>query len=213
MAWRRLMQPYSQPPPYFSQWGEDRWLANHFVLPAHGVFVDVGAGDGVRGSNTLYFENLGWSGLVVDADPRNAERLQKRACFVETCAVASEAGTRQFGAYAHKPSWSGLERHGTDYHIIQVRCERLDALLKSRAIGDIDLLSIDVEGTELDVWDSMDPSVRTCAVLIVEFDDKVQARSRAVIQRHIGATYELIHETPANLIVERKDRRWTRRAR
>ena len=41
------MQPYTQPPPYFGQWGEDRWLVENLVIPASGVFVDIGAGDGV----------------------------------------------------------------------------------------------------------------------------------------------------------------------
>ena len=34
-----------------------------------GLFVEVGAADGVVGSNTLAFEQLGWTGVLVEADP------------------------------------------------------------------------------------------------------------------------------------------------
>ena len=103
------MKPYTETPPFYAQWGEDRWLATHFHIPHSGVFVDVGAGNGERGSNTLHFENLGWHGLCIDADPRNHDPLRaRRGCIVETCAVARTSGLATFGMYAHKPSWSGL---------------------------------------------------------------------------------------------------------
>lgn len=206
------MLPYTQPAPHHSQWGEDRWLAENYHLPAHGVFVDIGAGDGVRGSNSLYFENRGWRGLCVDADPRNHQRLRHRCCAVDTCAVSTTPGLWPFGMYAHKPSWSGLQRRGTDYQEILVACRTLDDLFNQWCIDQIDLLSIDVEGTELDVWDSFDHTRHRPAIVIVEFDDDHPDRHRRTIQRHLGSdTYELVHETPANLILHRTDRPWRRR--
>lgn len=208
------MQPYTQLPPFYSQWGEDRWLADNMLVPPCGMFVDIGAGDGVRGSNSLYFENLGWSGLAVDADPRNSRKLRNRRCEVSTCAVADIGGPREFGAYTHKPSWSGLQRRGPDFDIITVQCQRLADLLKPLEAAVIDLLSIDVEGTELDVWDSIDHTATQCRIVIIEFDDRHPERTRDVLHRHLGmSTYDLIHETPANLIFERKDRPWPRRDR
>jgi FkbM family methyltransferase len=204
--------PYTQPPPFHSQWGEDRWLAAHFDVPRFGVFVDIGAGDGVRGSNSLYFENLGWRGLCVDADPRNHQPLRSRCCAVDTCAVSATPGLWPFGMYAHKPSWSGLQRTGPDYREIVVTCRTLHDLLDQWCIRQIDLLSIDVEGTELDVWDSFNADEHRPAVVIVEFDDKHPDRHRTAIHQHLGRdTYQLVHETPANLILERRDRRWRRR--
>lgn len=206
------MQPYTQAPPFYGQWGEDHWLATTFEIAPGGVFVDVGAGDGTRGSNSLYFENLGWRGLCVDADPRNHELLRRRHSTVEASAVSSTPGLRPFGMYAHKPSWSGLQRHGDDYQQIMVPCERLDTLLERARIDEIDLISIDVEGTELDVWDSFEPARHQPSIVIIEYDDTHPDRTRDTIRRHLGtSTYEVIHRTPANLILERTDQRWTRR--
>ncbi|MBI1758965.1 MAG: FkbM family methyltransferase [Actinobacteria bacterium] len=203
------MLPYTQPEPFHSQWGEDRWLVEHLNVPRAGVFVDVGAGDGVHGRNTLHFENLGWSGLCVDADPRNHKPLRRRRCAVDTHAISTTPGRRPFGMYTHKPSWSGLRRGGTDYRAILVECRPLEALLGTWRIDRIDLLSIDVEGTELDVWDSFDHARHQPSVVIVEFDDHHPGRHRRTIQHHLGHdTYRLIHETPANLILQRADRPW-----
>jgi FkbM family methyltransferase len=206
--------PYTQPPPYHSQWGEDRWLASHFEIAPHGVFVDVGAGDGITGSNTLYLESLGWRGLCVDADPRNHEPLRRhRRCAVDTCAVSATPGPSPFGMYTAKPSRSGLHRRGADYREILLTCRTLEDLLAQWCIDRIDLLSIDVEGTELDVWDSFDPARHQPAIVIVEFDDTDPSRHRDAIRDRLGRNfYELIHETPANLILQRAGRRWRRRS-
>lgn len=201
--------PYTQLPPFHSQWGEDRWLAEHFDIPGRGVFVDIGAGDGARGSNTLYFENLGWHGLCVDADPRNHQPLRRRRCAVDTCAVSATPGLSPFGMYAHKPSRSGLHRRGDDYPQILVECRRLEDLLNRWHIDQIDLLSIDVKGTELDAWNSFDHARHQPTIVIVEYDDDHPDRHRRTIHDHLGReTYLIVHETPANLILHRVDRPW-----
>ncbi|MDQ7903501.1 FkbM family methyltransferase [Phytohabitans sp. ZYX-F-186] len=206
------MLPYAQPPPYHSQWGEDRWLAERYEIPTGGVFVDVGAGDGVRGSNSLYFENLGWRGLCVDPEPRNHQLLRRRRCTVETCAVSATPGLRPFGMYAYKPSWSGLARHGANYRDVLVTCRRLDDLLVQYGITEIGLLSIDVEGTELDVWDSFNDAVHHPAIVIIEYDDSHPDRCESTIKGRLGDNmYRVVHRTPANLILQRVDRRWRRK--
>ncbi|WBB46826.1 FkbM family methyltransferase [Verrucosispora sp. WMMA2044] len=204
----RTVLPYTQPAPYHSQWGEDRWIAENLHLPTHGVFVDIGAGDGVRGSNTLYVENLGWRGLCVDADPRNHQRLRQRCCAVDTCAVSATTGLWPFGMYRHKPSWSGLHRTGTDYQQTLVTCRTLEDLLDQWCINGIDLLSIDVEGTELDVWKSFNPDKHQPKIVIIEYDDSHPDRHRRTIHDRLGQeTYELVHVTPANLVLHRTDPR------
>jgi hypothetical protein len=44
---------------YFSQFGEDKWIVDNLHYPLNGVFVDVGASDGVYGNNTYFFEKIG----------------------------------------------------------------------------------------------------------------------------------------------------------
>lgn len=205
------MIPYTQPLPYFGQWGEDRWLAEHLVPPAVGVFVDVGAGDGTRGSNTRYFENHGWTGLCVDADPRNHTLLARRRCTVATCAIATRVGRRPFSMYKGKPSWSGLGDRGTAYTSISVDCRTLEDLLTEAGIGRIDLLSIDVEGDELDVWNSFAATRHRPGIVIIEYDDNEPDRSQQRILSYLDG-YQVLHRTPANMLLRGQDadtlRRW-----
>lgn len=37
-----------------------------FIKKEEGFFIEVGAGDGVAGSNTLYLENIGWQGILIE---------------------------------------------------------------------------------------------------------------------------------------------------
>jgi FkbM family methyltransferase len=200
------MLPYTQLAPYFGQWGEDRWIAEHLTVPQHGVFVDIGAGDGVRGSNSRFFEDNSWTGLCIDPDPRNSQPLADRRCRVHLCAIASRPGHRTFSMYDAKPSWSGLGERGTGYTTIHVDCRTLEDLLIKADIERIDLLSIDVEGDELDVWSSFDADRHQPGIVIVEYDDDRADRATDHIRRAFGFDrYELLHRTPANLILRGRD--------
>ena len=59
---------YSQ---YYSEYYQDRYVNRCFFKgKTSGFFVDIGAYDGVRISNSLYFEQLGWDGICFEPDPR-----------------------------------------------------------------------------------------------------------------------------------------------
>src|ERR1700733_13651528 len=64
-----------------SQEGEDRVLASLLlkahggILPSSGFYVDVGAHDPFRFSNTYFFYRRGWSGINIDAMPGSMRRF------------------------------------------------------------------------------------------------------------------------------------------
>jgi len=184
---------------YHSQYGEDRWIIENLALPAKGTFVEVGAGDGRTFSNSLVFESLGWTGVIVEPDPRRD--LAWRKCRIERCAAASYDGTTAFGQ-AGCADHSGIGRSGTT---IRVPCKRLDTILRGAGIASIDLLSIDTEGTELDVWRSFDPEQYKPRVVIIEFNTVGLPDKSAQVVEAVGPAYRVCHKTEANLIFERRD--------
>ncbi len=56
---------------YFSQSGEDEFLNNNYFLnKKDGIYIELGALDGVLYSNTKFFEdNLNWKGILIEPHP------------------------------------------------------------------------------------------------------------------------------------------------
>ena len=46
---------------YYSQFQQDKFVyENYFTNKVDGYFVDIGAADGIKFSNSKFFEELGW---------------------------------------------------------------------------------------------------------------------------------------------------------
>ena len=58
----------------YSQWREDEILIEFFKNHDGGFFVDVGAHDGIRLSNTYALALVGWTGICIEAHPEYADR-------------------------------------------------------------------------------------------------------------------------------------------
>ncbi|MGI8984553.1 MAG: FkbM family methyltransferase, partial [Acidimicrobiales bacterium] len=84
---------------YHSQYGQDQFLDNEvFRGQRGGVFVDVGANDGVSFSNTLLLEReRGWRGLCIEPHPRAFEQLvRNRTCDCFNGTMGAEKGVGRF---------------------------------------------------------------------------------------------------------------------
>jgi FkbM family methyltransferase len=197
-------------PEYFSQFGQDQYLNRHiFKDRRDGVFVDVGAYDGVSGSNTFFFEKfLGWTGLCIEPDPALFARLTAvRSCpCVQTC-IADKDGTARFlrvvdgltmmgglvGHYDSAVRMMVTERSQTQ--LVDVATQRLETVLTQYGIAEIDYLSLDTEGSELAILKAFDLSRYDLRALSVE-DNKTSDDVRDYLERHgyrrlvkLGADY------------------------
>lgn len=165
----------------YSQEGEDMILRRLFEHKADGFYVDIGAHHPMRFSNTYFFYRRGWRGINVDARPgskRAFDRVRKRDINVE-CGVAREAGIASYYEF-NEPALSGFsaalsgQRDGrADYRIVAthpVRVVTLRELLDAHLPHgrEIDFLSIDVEGLDLDVVLSNDWRKYRPAYVLVE---------------------------------------------
>src|SRR3989344_293995 len=62
----------------YSQQGEDLIIDKLLVGKKKGFYVDVGAHDPVRFSNTKRFYDKGWSGINIDPNPWLIKKFQKQ---------------------------------------------------------------------------------------------------------------------------------------
>lgn len=146
----------------------DQWLVEHLNLPEKGIFVDVGAGpDGINMSNSKYFEDKGWTCLCIEGDSRN-KKIKENRKLVELEVVSTKPEVTFYESEI-SPDISGVIKYNDKVKPRKVKAVTLESLLKKHKIDKIDILSIDTEGSEIDVWESMDQS-RKPKYLVIEFD-------------------------------------------
>ncbi|MDB5385366.1 MAG: methyltransferase FkbM [Planctomycetaceae bacterium] len=195
-------------PHYHGQYGEDEFLEVNHLLPEIGVFVDVGAGHPITFSNTFRLEQRGWLGVCIDADPRQVELLREHRKNVEHYAIGRQRGfvaLSQIECPELSTTLDHLSRGNSPVTSTSIPAIDLESLLEKHGIQDIDLLSIDTEGTEIDVLESMDLNKHHPEVIIVEFNTFGRDSNEAVLREYFcQLPYQEIHKTFSNLLFKRR---------
>jgi FkbM family methyltransferase len=166
----------------YSQEGEDLIVARLFDGKSDGFYVDVGAHHPIRHSNTYLLYRRGWRGINIDATPGSMaefRRLRPRDTNVE-CLVASDPSPQRFYMF-NEPALNTASRtlanerpaENAQYQVtneFELRPRTLASLLDELMPKGqtIDLMSVDVEGLDLDVLRSNDWGRYRPALLLVE---------------------------------------------
>lgn len=179
-----------------------------------GFYVELGANDGVTQSNTFYFElKRYWRGVLIEPSPHNYIRCRqargaKNAVFCNACVPFGYAQKYVDIAYANLMSVSeslAIDLDSTDDHLksgqqhlpqgedvfrFGALAAPLSALLDTaHAPKVIDLLSLDVEGAELEVLKGVDFQRHRFKFLLIE------SRKIDVISDYLSAKgYRLIDQ-------------------
>lgn len=157
--------------PSYSQEGEDIVLRRIFENKKDGLYVDVGAHHPKRFSNTYLFYKRGWRGINIDAMPGSMKLFQKirpRDINLEM-GVANQEGSLNYYVF-NEPALNGFSFELSEERdkamspylikdVIKVDVRPLRQILDSHLAGgggDIDFLSVDVEGFDLEVLQSND---------------------------------------------------------
>ena len=147
---------------YYSQFNQDKWLfENHFKDKKDGVFLEIGADDGVDKSNTKFYEELGWKGMCIEPSHKRFKLLSSnRNCICENYAISDKVGDVEFMDISgwgkglsgivekydvrHKNRIQQELRHPQNKgnEIITVKTELLSNLLDKHNITDIDFCTI-----------------------------------------------------------------------
>lgn len=159
---------------YYSQYGQDKLLHNLFFKgKKKGVFLDIGAHDGVSFSNTYFFERyLGWKGICIEPNPEVFQRLKKnRTCTNLNLCVHNKEGMVTFTRIkGYGEMLSGIsnqydprhaqrinetiQKYGGEREEIPVRSSTPLAIIHEYKLDHIDLMNIDTEGNEWPILES-----------------------------------------------------------
>ncbi|XP_063861708.1 uncharacterized protein LOC135101544 [Scylla paramamosain] len=145
----------------------ETFLRSVFASKRDGVFVEVGAQDGLWLSNTWWLEAvMGWRGLLIEADPHNYMKLRtapRAATTFQGCVTPSllttqevlvrrnNTGTTDQDVMRHQEGHTKLQKYATESdhyagHTFTATCYPLISLLLAAKLRKIDLLTFDVAG-------------------------------------------------------------------
>lgn len=163
-----------------SQYFQDLWVAYELGSMRGGYFVEFGAANGKRISNTYYLENtLGWTGIL--AEPARVWypdlRTNRKGPIDERC-VWKESGHKvEFNQapvslhstiheYSDGDGIAHTREGGIHYEVETVSL--IDLLKFWNAPRRIHYLSLDTEGSELDILEVFDFSAYDVGLITVE---------------------------------------------
>ena len=163
-----------------SQLRQDLFVLAMLRFPTNGFYVEFGATDGVTGSNSFFLEkHFGWDGILAEpARVWHKDLSKTRACKIDQRAVWSESGQQlEFnetfaGALSTLDRFSSSDSHaqfresGRLYPVTTVSL--LELLNFHGAPQVIDYLSMDTEGSELEILGAFDFSEYSFKVITVE---------------------------------------------
>jgi FkbM family methyltransferase len=168
---------------FFSQAGQDKFVNDsYFRSMNNGFFVEIGAYNGIDGSNCYFFEKfLNWSGIAIEPSPTQFLALQKnRKCKCVNKAVAKKSEKIEFiDVVKGYTQMSGIN-NSSYQKTLEIIKKDLRTVLDKKIIEAatfseiveynylIDYLSIDVEGGEMDILESIDFDLYKIKVLSIE---------------------------------------------
>jgi FkbM family methyltransferase len=164
-----------------SQIRQDLFVLGELNFKQNGFFVEFGAADGIKLSNTFLMENFfGWKGIL--AEPayfwrKSLLKNRPNSKIEELCVWKTSGETLTFNEVAEPElstisEFSNLDKHkgfredGKAYEVETISLA--DMLKKHHAPKHIDYLSIDTEGSEYEILKTFDFGTYTFSVITCE---------------------------------------------
>jgi FkbM family methyltransferase len=196
---------------YHSQNDEEKVILDYFG-DFKGTFCDIGANDGETFSNTRALAMKGWSGAYIEASPKAYDKLFLLESYGHTFKTSVAIGARKRKIILHESGElvgrddvalvSTVHKHEMDrfrktvnYQPIEVECITWYDFLRSSPWQIFHFISMDIEGSELEVLPQMD--LTDVKMFCIEWNSKPELK-KAYEPYFEG--FKLIHTTGENLI-------------
>ena len=151
----------------FSQWGEDGIIQRLIqeVPIDRRIFVEFGVQDYQESNTRFLLMHDNWAGMVIDGDQGNIDRIRQDEIF-----------------------W----RYNLKTECAFVKRDNINDLLKNNGIvGDIGLLSIDIDGNDYWVWEAIE-AVRP-RIAVVEYNARFGPHRAVTVPYDAGFTRARAH--------------------
>lgn len=194
----------------YSQNQEEHYILDHFKHHPPGRFLDIGAYDGKTFSNTFALAIQGWDGVLVEPSPLPFIGMMKAYKGKSNIKLVNAAVSYQAGGLiefadsdgdavsttnkSHEMKWAKV-RHFQHIYVNTI------------SVGDImhtfgehyDFISLDVEGTNVEILKTIPLSVMNPSLICIEHEDRFDE----ILAYCKG--YSEVHRNGENLILKRND--------
>lgn len=197
---------------FYSQFGEDAKLKN-YLSGEKGFYLDIGSGDPVKGSNTFNLYKNGWRGILVDPLYNNIFlskliRWKDKSIRGFIGDVKSEIVFYELNPYEYSTAIESraLELIESNKATLLKKSLQVSILISELGIKLDDnrpsLLSIDCEGYDYEILQTIDLSEYKFSIVIVEdfFDDRSVSKIHNLL---INNQYELVERAAPSSIYTR----------
>jgi len=205
---------------YYGQNKEDE-VINNLIVSKYGAdfkgsILDLGANDGITLSNSRYFIEKGWNGILIEAGKLPYQKLMTTLLPNTTainCAIGNQNGLLSFYESNNLLNADDIglvsslvadetqrwRNAGVGYVEYMVECFTWESFLDNFHFKsqNFDIISIDIEGMDYDVLIQMNLEELECKVLCVEFNGKDMQKYVDYALKY-GMT--LAHQNSENLI-------------
>ena len=187
----------------YSQKGEDLMLDKYFNHKRWGFYIDVGASHPTKLSNTRYFYDRGWHGINIEPSPNRIKLFFKERTrdINLNIGIGSKTGKVFFYGFEFPALSTFSEEEAktlskVGYKIrkkMKIQMNRLEHIMKKYVKSDIDFMTIDTEGLDMDVLKSNDWKKFRPKLLCVETIDfidlltspKADSKRKEVIDKYL----------------------------
>lgn len=170
---------------YYSQYGEDKFLNdNFFKNKKNGRYIELGALDGTLFSNTKFFQDtLNWTGILIEPHKEKYNNLinNRKNNYIFNELVSCENKPLKFQyinnieAVSSIISTQPISHNGNNgwfkkynSNTVTMTPKSLTEIIKKTPYNHFHLLSLDVEGHELEVLKSLDFNTIKVDVILME---------------------------------------------
>ena len=196
----------------YSQHAEDILLIKSGVLSVSkkGFYIDIGAHHPKIFSNTYKLYKSGWTGINIDPIPGMLKKFRERKKDINlNIGISNNGDPIKYYSYKNTPlntfdtdRVEELKKEGIfPCNEIEIKTQKLCEVLKKYSPErEIDLMSIDVEGYELDVlksnnWDKFKPKIIIIEIHNMNFNNPKDNVIHSYLDK-LG--YKLFARTPYN---------------
>lgn len=167
----------------YSQFGQSNYMNGLMNNKKNGFFIESGAHDGESLSNSLFFEkNLNWTGLLIEplSDSFNKLMTKNRNVFALNACIAKKkpfiAKFRIANVFSGRQDQMNQDQANyINQHVDKnvrneyIPCFSLNTILQALGISNIDMFSLDIEGGEWDVIESINYNKFNIGLFCIEW--------------------------------------------